>query len=504
MPSTCPSCDRSWDDSAAFCGRCGALLDHGRATLVRTGPRPRWWRHSIAVGVGATLAAAGAVLAVPSLSIDHEVPVGGEVGVPDTDDLPTASPVARVPPAVAAPEVTCHRGDVRVDCVAWSRDLAPPMAAAGDHGVGVLARGDRVFVLSGDGIQAAETATGTRRWRWAPPPEASEHSGVHPVGRVDGAMVLAGAERITVIDRADGEQRWTMAAEPAGWPAVVGDLVLTTSRSTGDRGAITARDVEDGTVAWRWRSPWPGATVQAVDPAGRVVVSDHHRVAVLDGSSGDELARTALGGHHLAGVVDAIGVVVEMPDVVPGAGSEPAEPAGAMIRGFDLRTGEPRWEHATDTVHPDVRLVGPRVFVVSDGGLRALDASTGQVAWEHDGIGRTWLSGSVELDDRSPPGPGVLVAGDPRVDGARAFDPVTGEELWAKERLSARYASVQGDLVVLFAGEDLYGIDAATGRDLVRVSAPGASVAGFHRGMVVLHHAQSGMVTAVDLPAVVP
>ena len=450
----------------------------------------------------AVVVVAGAVLAVPSMSVDRAVPVEGEIGVPGTDELQSPTERTRVPPTIAAPDVTCHRGDLEVDCVVWSRRLAPPPPPGQQGGVGVLVRGDRVLAITHGQMQAADLATGTRVWRWEAPSDASNPPFVHPLDSVDDAVALIGPSGTTLLDLEDGEERWSAETRQRVWPVTGDDMVLGLGPAGIDGTTILARDADDGAIVWEWAAPWNGASVQHVGADGRAVVTDNRHLAVLDTATGEELARGEAPGEWFLGVAGDVAVVADLP-AAPATfdESEPPDRPAPVVRAIDLRDGTLRWERELDPVRAQFRLVGTRILMPAEDGLVSVDASTGEVDWEAPG--RPGWVGTMGV----PPGgmsatPAVIIVGDPPND-VRALDPDTGAELW-RTAADAHHAVFDGDHVVLYTPAGLHWHDATSGRERFRVRAPEMSGSVGHDGLLVLYHAPSGTVTTVDVTAALP
>lgn len=147
------------------------------------------------------------------------------------------------------------------------------------------------------------------------------------------------------------------------------------------------------------------------------------------------------------------------------------------LSAFDLKTGKVLWsaEGRKYSSNADLLAVNGRVFLVSDDGkVRAFEAATGKVVWEH--------AFSPE-DGRCPTSPaladGVLYFGGGEQQYSKsqgvflwALEAATGKELWrfaAKPDLSSRVGecvtapAVSGGVVTVASDHLMYALDAKTG-----------------------------------------
>jgi len=251
----------------------------------------------------------------------------------------------------------------------------------------------RIFVGSEDGgLYALNRADGRIVWRFA----AGDPVTASPA--VASGLVIGATHggRIFAVDQSTGRLRWSFKTGPAlpfntypagAWDVWASSPVIagTTAVIGGRDGLVYALEVATGRTRWTART---GGMVRATP-------------AVLDGM-----------------------VVVGSWD--------------GRVYALDLATGRERWVHRTigDTLDSnkfgfDRRALqsspaidGGRIFVGSrDGGLYALDASSGERLWRATHRG-SWVGGSPVVKD------GVVYVGSSDGQFVQAVDAATGSERW--------------------------------------------------------------------------
>lgn len=437
---------------------------------------------------------AGGAVVVPQVSVERTAPVGGEIGLPEADDL-RAAPAGTTPRrTMPAPEVSCTRGEVELDCLAWSRALLPPPDEDGRFGW-VIAAGAYLLGPTPGALEAADLATGTRLWRL----DLEENLG--PLA-VDGDVaVLAGPDESMVVELATGTVRWHADTRPGVHGDVLGDgLVLTGQLPVTDGPLLVARDVVDGHTVWTWGS---GNSAQVHRrPGGEVLVASDQGLAVLDAATGQERLRTDTRSDWIVDVVDDVAVVVAARHGDP-AGHDPADEPGTTLLGVDLTNGSIRWERDVDTSRINPGTAGGLLLMSSPQHLTAIDAATGEVAWQQalepgQTVAHHRFPMSAQRADAVAP-PQVVVILDTADDVVRGHDPGTGSVVWEHAvATNLQHASVGADTVVVHDTTGYLLLDLPTGRERLHVRAPGVPLASLDP--LVLLHPASGHVLRVEPP----
>ena len=421
--------------------------------------------------------------------------------MPEAGDLQVADTAAAPPLQVPGPDITCRRDEVPVDCVTWSRDLAAPAGSDGSTGW-VVPAGDRLLLPGSDALEAADTATGTRLWR------REDLAEVYPMDvRGDLAVVQTheGGEGVGLLDLTTGDHGAPWRGQPMLWGDLLyEDLVLTPPDDGGEPG-IVARGVHDGVARWRWSTSEPFVQVLSAghDDLRLVVLpgGGGGGVVVLDRRNGNELGRADVPTDWVLGVVDQTLIVIEPRDGTAPAGPDPAGDGGAVLRGVSTVDAAVQWERPVQASEVPFGLADGVVLVPSTGLLSVVDAATGAVAWEIP------LAFSGDLAQHGPffgspvetPGvlPSVVLLLDQRDGQLVAHDVGTGEVMWRRHVPDQiAQATITGDRVWVdrLTGFDL--IDAATGRSVLEVVAPGVPVVSLDP--LVLFHPVSGTVARLD------
>ncbi len=370
----------------------------------------------------------------------------------------------------------------------------------------VTASGDRVVVTGSTApgepfVAGIDAADGTVVWRLAGDdlPEQAAFP-LAPVTVGAGRVVVAGVDRVLVVDLADGRTTATITDDDSvGGPAIVTavgpDLLVRSDGLTN----IVGYDLVTGQR--RWASPATSAPVLALEIRDDVVaVRGDSATVLLDGDSGAVVGRVGPAGGTsrlittdgggvaqvtVDGAVEVVGgegvrwrvptIAVHVPDLSTDAGAVAATtPDGVQVH--DVRSGERRWSHAAfepqlvtaGSLTPPALLAG-RVFIApaltqpaDRGGLLSLFADTGIVGW-------------ARTEDRVAPRGTPVVDRDlvvlPVGSQLLGFDRVTGRRALVVETTIARtdLAAADGWLVATDAprdGGDLWVGRRAT-RDLV-------------------------------------
>lgn len=492
MTRTCGSCGRAWPSTAAFCGTCGALLDPSVATRAdRSRPVRPSTRRALGWATAAVVVVA-TVVAVPSLTVERTPPVDGGIDVPEGDELQAAPAAVPPRPRAPAPEVTCAVETGPVACVRWSRELLPPTDPEHGWGVWPTVVGDVLLLSSPDGIEGVDRADGTRRWR-------TPSAGAPHLVDADRDVAVMVAEGVTtLLDLDGGIPRWTARALPITWGDVLGEDVVVLADTPA---VLVGHDRDDGHPRWRWHAPWQdGFGLRDLGDGRLLVLSGSNRgMAVLDARTGDQLALTDQDHGWLLGLADGVAVGARTPPRHrPGRAGDP----GATMVGIELDDLTIRWEQ--DVPSSDVSFAVVDGFLVAPSARRltALDATSGQVAWELEVPSTTSLATYVDgwfagLDHNPPT---VVVTHDPSDAVVRGHAPATGTVRW-EHRASAppEYVVAGGRDVVVHLRGAVEVLDAATGQQRMRIQLPhDASLLALDPAVVA--HAPSGHLVGLDLP----
>lgn len=498
MARTCGSCGRAWPSAAAFCGACGALLDPSvaaRPDTTRIGRvssiRRRLARPAVA-WAGTVAVVVATVVAVPALTVERTPPVDGAIDVPEGDELQAAPAAVPPSPRAPAPEVTCEVDAAPVPCVRWSRELLPPEDLQRGWSAWSTVVGDRVLVSSPRGLEMIDPVDGTRRWR-VPVDDLPEL-----VDADDDVAVVGMGGEMTVLDLEEGTPRWASRARPITW----GDVLVEDVVVLADTPAVlVGHDRADGRPRWRWDAPWQdGFGLRDLGEGRLLVLSGGARgMAVLDARTGEELAVTDAETGWLLGLSHDVAVTARTaPRHRPGRAGDP----GATLVGLDLDDLSIRWEQDVPSSDVSFGLVDGVVLAPSARLLTALDARSGQVAWELElpSTSEVAMHADGWFVGLDPVRPRVVVTRDLSDELVRGHDPATGAVLWDHRTSgSPEYVFVGGQGVVVHARGAVAVLDADSGRERVQIRTPAdASLLGLDPAIVA--HSSSGHLVGLDLP----
>lgn len=499
MAQVCGTCDRSWDDRAAFCGSCGARLA-GPPPTRPTGDRhegdeaaTRRWRWVV---LGAVLVV-GTALAVPAIDLDGTPPVTGDVGVPDRDTLQSAVAAGTgQPPAdtdtagasptpVPPPNVSCFRGTSRIEfpCVLWIRRVHDTATTGQEM---TVAGGARVVAIGPGSLRGYDAATG--RQVWTQPLDRPVDTA--QVGDEVGVLHYGGRAEVFALD--DGRWLWGVDAFTPLYGQTVADSRVLTGDRDADGPKLAVYGARDG--ALRWEARTGGATIFSVlasSDRGALVLTHDNRTIFLDRATG-EPAWALPEGAQVLDVAEGTALVATFPGDRDGGSDE------TLLQAVDLRTGTVRWRHAAGARDAPPVVQGNRVLVPADDRLTALDVSSGAVAW------------TVRT-----PGPEVPVSG-PGVHGAGADasvvltssrtgvlhgrDRASGKVRWRHDQPTGPGTVMHRDgLVLLRTADGMEAIDVTTGQQLIRVHADGPLRAIGMDPELAMDH-RSGYAVGFDFP----
>lgn len=302
-----------------------------------------------------------------------------------------------------------------------ARITAEPVVAAG-----------RVFALDARATVTALTPGGAVLWSREVVPDADARTDASGGGLAsDGASVYVstGYGRLTALDAATGEPRWTQRLEAPGAsaPTVLGDLVLVVDRS----GAAWALETATGRIRWTSQgiavaASYAGGAGAAAEPGLVVVPFPSGEVVGAFPEGGLERWRAVVAGSR-PGSAAAYAATDIGGDPVLADGVAYVGNASGRLAALAAATGEVLWSIPEGAASPVVA-AGNGLWVINDRGeLLRLDPANGGVVWRvplpqpERRRGVTAHMGPVLAGGR------LIVASS---DGAlRQFDPATGAPL---------------------------------------------------------------------------
>jgi outer membrane protein assembly factor BamB len=240
----------------------------------------------------------------------------------------------------------------------WSAGLGSPALSS------PVIAGGTVYLGTARGLTALRLEDGKERWTVA----AAYGVGAAPL--VSGSTLFAclGDEAIVALDPVTGDRRWEHRC-PAGRaaPVLAGGRVVTGLRSA----EVLALDAATGKPAWR--IPVEGAISFAPAAVGSsVIVGDGgRRLRCIDAESGRVLWTRSVKGRFLGD-----GPAVTLRAIVFALDS-------LEVEAYDPATGRRLWSRWVGTLHlSSPSLAGPVVLFGSRTRLVALEAATGDDAWQ--------------------------------------------------------------------------------------------------------------------------
>jgi outer membrane protein assembly factor BamB len=258
-----------------------------------------------------------------------------------------------------------------------------------------------VYVGTGEGLIAINTATGSELW------SATTSKAIRTAPEVSHGMVYVGdyGFRVYAFDAVTGERKWTFASRGSGvaTPAIARGVVYVQGATN-----LYALEADSGHQLWRFNtgatSAYFGATTVS---RGIVYASGDSTLYALDATTGELLwTKFAAETYYAPTVADGV--------VYSGSGNN-------GLFALDARTGTQRWVYPTTNEYTAPAVVGGVVYVQEvGGGVSGIDASTGGLLWHANGSDTL---ASVAVAN------GVLYTRDDQV--VVALDTVDGTELWS-------------------------------------------------------------------------
>jgi outer membrane protein assembly factor BamB len=336
-----------------------------------------------------------------------------------------------------------------------ARARAVRSTTASDAGDEATVRGD----AGQTGRMPGPGPTGVPGLLWAVPDLHGR--GLPPVAAGD--LVFGMTEEpeaaVVALEAATGAERWRvergrLLTLPAAPSYADGSLYVGAREQDGERRPLLLA-IEAATGQERWRVPLTAAERhdEWLIPlaAGGVVyaaATDGHAYA-LDAATGEQRWRVAVGNASFPQPALADGLLVLLHE------------EGMLA--LDAATGQERWRggpagsmsHALDG--GQVYAVGGGATAFEGGTLHALDAATGVERWSFAG------ASGIALGELAVAGDTVYVAG---LLEFSALDAETGEIRWQVEGvIGYRSPAVVGDVLYVPYGSDFYAHDAATGAE---------------------------------------
>jgi outer membrane protein assembly factor BamB len=279
--------------------------------------------------------------------------------------------------------------------VQWVTEAPPPSGGTGNAVETFVADGERAIVGysadtdtdEGAYFCAFDRTTGERLWTVAAPADGMHHA-AEGVAIVDGTAVLAAADYgsssdqtpvVYGVDAATGERAWTTTTPdvPAGFVSNVvgyGGSVHVVFGSEGARVLDPATGAVTGSRESMWTQMWTGAARE-----GTLYATWDGAVRAYDLETGE--ARWSSEGGGRGRIPPAVGADL----VVAGTKT-------AFVTGFEVESGEQRWQARTDAPVVGVALSASHVWVTDeDGTLTCYRRGDGTMAG-------TWSLESDESD----------------------------------------------------------------------------------------------------------
>lgn len=273
--------------------------------------------------------------------------------------------------------------DARTGEPRWDRRLEGGPRGANLPLANVLAFEGSILVPGWD-LYALDRATGSVRWRYAPP---GEFPAAAPIALAGGRIFSPGSLQLHAVDARTGTAAWVAPlGERPFAPVVEGGVVYLGTRglfgvsNALGAGHAVAIDAADGRVLWKTPipdepgTPWPGGIdhAGALTPELFVVSSNNGRVYGIERSTGRVRWSHRGPGPYESGVAIVEGVAVA------------ASLTGEIV-GLDAATGAVKWRASTggSSVTEQITTDG-RCAYVSVGTILCVDAS-GRVRWSHGG-----------------------------------------------------------------------------------------------------------------------
>ncbi len=230
---------------------------------------------------------------------------------------------------------------------------------------------DRLFALASDGtVQAIHTETGEILW-------TTEGAGQpHAIGIAANSKYVAmlGASRLYLLDRTDGQILWT---RQIGGPTCAAPALSETHAFVAlINGRIEGYPLDKPTTyAWQYQSH--GHTFECPTVTGKILSWPSDRGVLY-------VAQTD--GPRVNFRVDTNDEIVVAP-----AEQAPYLYVGSLdgyLYCFHETSGSERWRYATGfAITSPPAVIGNKAFVASEGAtLHALDATTGKLLWQADGV----------------------------------------------------------------------------------------------------------------------
>jgi outer membrane protein assembly factor BamB len=336
----------------------------------------------------------GTIVAVaPNAVMSFDGGDGSEVFSVDRDLGPSSQPAIGQGPDGPVVVFTEGFGDLG--------PASPASASASPSPTETAADGDGEFDSH---VDAVDLATGESVWASPLPLEDVVQT---PVA-VDETSAYIGdvGGRVTVIDVASGDVRWTQELGTPISGAVTldgGRALVTTLGGREEPSEIVALDAESGDELWRASAEDASNLVSApVVADGRVLTLDViGGILAFDAEDGRFLWRTEVVNPIAPSGQPFLLQGVGAPAPVSADGQVFAVDVTGRVYAFDAETGAPGWDHALNdpSRSSPPLLTDDHVLVSGDSGtLYAIDRERGHLVWKVD-AGGTFLRGVSDAGD---------------------------------------------------------------------------------------------------------
>ncbi|MDN6179452.1 MAG: outer membrane protein assembly factor BamB [Halomonas subglaciescola] len=259
--------------------------------------------------------------------------------------------------------------------------------------------GARVFAADAKGLVVALNAKSGKR-DWEINVESPISSGLTAI---DGHVYLGTRNgEVVVLDQKDGSEEWRarVSSEVLAAPQANRRLLIVQSTD----GQITALDRRNGDTQWTYSSTLPALTLrgtgipQTIDPVTFAGFANG-RLVTLDNRSGQPLWQQQVAIPEGRSEVDRLVDLTGQPLLTPDGRLYVTSYNGRLLA-LEATRGQLLWEHKISSRHTPL-LVGDYLFVVTDDShVVALDAESGETLWQNDDLEGRWLTAPAFADGR--------------------------------------------------------------------------------------------------------
>jgi len=338
--------------------------------------------------------------------------------------------------------------------IAWQQQIPLPTAP-------LQVADGAVRTFDGSNVRTFDLATGASSWTVQPPPATGQallmgccQTGAAP--SESGLYTLAGGNQVWALDARDGAVRWrqrlgdALLAPPAATAGTVGGLSL-----EGAEIILDGLDAGDGAPLWSVHLQGQVLPLLAASNGTFFVSLASGAIAAFAASDGQK---------RWVSAADTRASLITPQQISAGLLVQPTDRG---LLGLDPATGQTLWTSDLPAVPLEPRVVGDSVYVRAiDGTVSAVNAGDGTLRWQAQ-VGR-----QRTLTLSGPTAGLLLVAGE---GGVAAMDATTGQQMWEWTAEPVDVAPVRADGVVyvVSAPGDLVVLDAGSGVELTRLALGG-------------------------------